>query len=707
MRTHSLSSRRVWIAALVLLAAAAGPAAARAAAGDGVLVPALQTARVHRTGAGPALSLPSRAAPAAVVARFLRALGATDATVASLQTVATTQGAGGLTHVRLQQWVGGLRVHDTYAKAALDTQGRLVHLVENVAPVSGVRSARVDERAASAAAVAAVRPGGADVRVERVVIPTRTGRLRAGFLVETWGRTSNLLHETLVDGDGAVVEVVLRTARDSYNVFTEHPNATPQGVQAGPGTGNAESPVGWLAGSQRSRAITGNNARAYLDADANNVPDPGGAAIADGNFLAAADFNAQPTAGLNPDVAVQNLFWLNNLIHDQLYAAGFTETTGNFQADNFGEGGRGGDPVQAEAQDDSGTDNANFSTPRDGRSPRMQMFLWSRTGTHEVEVTTPLTIAGTYLANGAEFGPGLNTTGITAPFVLADDGTGVTSDGCEPLVGSATGRTVVVDRGTCTFVVKVSNAQAAGAVAVIVANNQGGTTIFTMGGDDPSVPIPSVMVSQNDGATIKSGLDLGAAGTVRLADPQPIMIDGDLDADIVYHEYGHGLTWRMIGGMSGAISGAIGEGMSDVLALIYNGDDVVGEYSFDSPAGIRRDPYTNYPRTYSSVDGGEVHNDGEIYGAIGWRLIELYTALGIPRSQLLADLVDGMNFTPSRPAFEDMRDGVLASVAGTSRECVVWDAFADFGVGVGAKGRVKGTKVAITESFAKPPACGP
>ena len=55
--------------------------------------------------------------------------------------------------------------------------------------------------------------------------------------------------------------------------------------------------------------------------------------------------------------------------------------------------------------------------------------------------------------------------------------------------------------------------------------------------------------------------------------------DGDLDSDIVYHEYGHGLTWRMIGNMAGALAGAIGEGMSDTVAIYINGDDRVGEYS--------------------------------------------------------------------------------------------------------------------------------
>jgi hypothetical protein len=47
------------------------------------------------------------------------------------------------------------------------------------------------------------------------------------------------------------------------------------------------------------------------------------------------------------------------------------------------KGGLAGDFVNAEAQDGSFADpkslnNANFSTPRDGNIPRMQMFLWNR-----------------------------------------------------------------------------------------------------------------------------------------------------------------------------------------------------------------------------------------------------------------------------------------------------------------------------------------
>ena len=61
----------------------------------------------------------------------------------------------------------------------------------------------------------------------------------------------------------------------------------------------------------------------------------------------------------NRAVAVQNLFYLNNVIHDKLYRHGFDELAGNFQINNFGKGGAGNDAVQAEAQDGGGTDNAN------------------------------------------------------------------------------------------------------------------------------------------------------------------------------------------------------------------------------------------------------------------------------------------------------------------------------------------------------------
>ncbi|HEX6086283.1 MAG TPA: M36 family metallopeptidase [Thermoanaerobaculia bacterium] len=187
--------------------------------------------------------------------------------------------------------------------------------------------------------------------------------------------------------------------------------------------------------------------------------------------------------------------------------------------------------------------------------------------------------------------------------------------------------------------------------------------------------------------------------------------DGDLDSDIVWHEYGHGLTWRMIGSMSGPLSGAIGEGMSDVLSLYINRNDVVGEYSTNKVNGIRRFPYTNYPNTYSDVAGSSVHADGEIYAATMWRLLGLWEAAGYTQDQLFDYVVDGMNYTPAAPAYEDMRDGILAAVPTTAQDCLVWNAFSQFGIGQGADGRVTCyfgifcTKPVITESFTKPAVC--
>lgn len=75
--------------------------------------------------------------------------------------------------------------------------------------------------------------------------------------------------------------------------------------------------------------------------------------------------------------AVTQLFYVNNRYHDETYLLGFTEPAHNFQQDNFGRGGVAGDRVSAEAQDCSGTNNANFGTPSDGSRGRMQMYLWT------------------------------------------------------------------------------------------------------------------------------------------------------------------------------------------------------------------------------------------------------------------------------------------------------------------------------------------
>ena len=673
-------------------------------------------------GAAPAnssLTLPSTAAPRAAIAEYLRARGHRESTVQSLVEVSRGRGRDTVTHVRFEQQAGGLRVYGTYVRAAVNAQGELVHVSENLATISGsVNRARISQQQAIAAAIAHLYPALRTVPANffrstpaatRVAIPLEDGSLAAGFVVQTWTRQENQLHETLVDGAGAIVDVESRTNHDSYNVFRINPDVTPQSVLFGPGAGNAQSPSGWLFGGvQGSTDIAGNNVNAYLDVVSNNRTDGEGDAIADGNFVTAADLTVAASTAGNREVAVQNLFYLNNLIHDELYRHGFNEVAGNFQENNFGIGGLGSDSVSAEAQDGGGTDNANFATPRDGQNPRMQMYLWNGLGRYQV-------LAGgqTFIAQGAEFGPALTSAGISSTIRLVNDGTAPTSDGCQPLSGGTlSGLIALVDRGNCDFTVKVSNAQSAGAIAVIVANNINGDSVLTMAGRDRAVTIPAILVSQNSGTALKAMVPV--AGTVRLTDPAPLSRDGDIDADIVFHEYCHGLTWRMIGRMQGVFAGAIGEGMSDGCALLLTGDDpegadAIGEYSATDPRGIRRFRYDGYPNTYGDVAGASVHDDGEIYGAIVWRMIELF---GAARKDTLFDyVVDGMNFTPPQPTYEQMRDGILASVTSApddpGDECRVWSAFAQFGVGVGARGTTRGKSVVVNESFAVPAACAP
>ena len=91
--------------------------------------------------------------------------------------------------------------------------------------------------------------------------------------------------------------------------------------------------------------------------------------------------------------AVTNLFYTINYLHDWFYDAGFNEAAGNAQTNNYGRGGVGGDSIFAEAQDYSGTNNANMNTPPDGQRPRMRMFLWT-SGVSLVKVESPAVARG-------------------------------------------------------------------------------------------------------------------------------------------------------------------------------------------------------------------------------------------------------------------------------------------------------------------------
>ncbi|HEV7699523.1 MAG TPA: M36 family metallopeptidase, partial [Pyrinomonadaceae bacterium] len=84
-----------------------------------------------------------------------------------------------------------------------------------------------------------------------------------------------------------------------------------------------------------------------------------------------------PLTPANQTGAVINLFYICNWYHDETYRLGFTEQAKNFQDDNFGRGGAALDRVRGEAQDSSGTNNANFATGADGTRGKMQMYIFT------------------------------------------------------------------------------------------------------------------------------------------------------------------------------------------------------------------------------------------------------------------------------------------------------------------------------------------
>jgi hypothetical protein len=131
---------------------------------------------------------------------------------------------------------------------------------------------------------------------------------------------------------------------------------------------------------------------------------------------------------------------------------------------------------------------------------------------HAPELVVPYA-PGIVDVNVSSFGPSPTLGGTTGEAVVVNDGTGTTSDACEPIVGSLAGKIAVIDRGTCTFVIKVKNAQNAGAIGAILVNNQPGA--LAPGGSDGTITIPSVGITQADGTNLKTAI-AGGTTTVTL-----------------------------------------------------------------------------------------------------------------------------------------------------------------------------------------------
>jgi extracellular elastinolytic metalloproteinase len=551
-----------------------------------------------------------------------------------------------------------------------------------------------------------------------------------------------------------------RTVRDgsSYRVFAipmESPSDGDRTLVRNPASAKA-SRFGWhdtdgVAGPEFTRT-RGNNVHAYADRDADNQPD----ANTDPDGGTGLDFDFPLDLGTRPldyrDATVTNLFYWNNIVHDVLYEYGFDEAAGNFQVTNYAGAGLGGDDVRAEAQDGSGRNNANFGTPVDGMRPRMQMFEWRSAAPNPIVVDPPSPIAGTYFGPMAGFGESLFTTGpISGEVVYVGRGcdpayqTSVPPQPLDPYLADPAGKIALIDRGSCTFVAKVKKAQDLGALMVIVANNAPGPAT-AMGGADPTITIPSVMVTFDDGNLFKANVPFNA--TVSDGTGGAPERDSDLDAGVIAHEYGHGLSNRLTGGPANVEcldnQEQMGEGWSDFLAVTFTShpDDRpvtgrgVGSYVSFQPSdgpGIRPRPYSSDVSVnefhYGLVPGGVQsgvltvpHGVGFVWNTMLWDMYwnlvakhgynpNIYEEWDEGGNNLAIQLVvDGMKFQPCSPGFVDGRDAIFAAdqaLTGGDNQCAIWRAFAKRGLGAGANQGSSNNVLDGVASFDLPPTCSP
>ncbi|TVZ52568.1 M36 family metallopeptidase [Dokdonia sp. Hel_I_53] len=391
------------------------------------------------------------------------------------------------------------------------------------------------------------------------------------------GHSKTRKNNEIVLGPVRASEATAVVGGGSYNVYPlgiESPIHGNRIVVTDPANATA-SPYGWhdtngAAGAEFT-TTRGNNVLAQDDTNGNNgtgVSPNGGSSL---NFNFPYDQNASPSTYL--PAATTNLFYWNNLMHDVWYQYGFDEASGNFQENNYGKGGAGSDSVNADAQDGSGTNNANFATPPDGQNPRMQMFLF----------TNPTR-------------------------------------------------------------------------------------------------------------------------------------DGDFDNGIIAHEYGHGISSRLVGGPSfNGLGGSeqMGEGWSDWMGLVMTirpGDTRntargIGNFAIGQSvtgAGIRPTRYspdfavngTTYDNIGSlAVPHGVGYGFATILWDMTWDLIDLeglstdqYNGTG-GNNIAMALVIEGLKNTANNPGYVSGRDGILQAdqdLYGGQYNCLIWDAFARRGVGVDA-----------------------
>jgi subtilase family serine protease len=505
-----------------------------------------------------------------------------------------TSRSTGIRHLIFRQNVDGIPVFESAIGVHVVADGSIARVTSNAAPTDG-RNPTPDVSAARARVDAAADTGNdPSVAGEAALawLPV-DGSLRLAWHVLVSGDDGPF--DVLVDAHSG--EVLLRRSRardtEGYGrvlqgagtaaIDPRQPDPMPFGAD---GTPACPPPVNDTLRSLNAQfrdpetvlsstgRLEGNNVKVFRGATGQS---------AEGTFDGSAwtfDFPFNSAGS-----AETYLFFAMNFAHDFFYDLGFDEAAGNFQVDNFGRGGLGGDPIRAKARA-LGRNNANYVHAADGNSSTINMFLWDGNGCW---------------------------------------GEDVDFDGFPDL-------------------------------------------------------------------------------------------DGDYDADIIIHEYHHGVSLRLNTAFSGTEAGAIGEGGSDFFAYSIFNDPTLAEYA--RPGGLRRVNNKGYG-DWTCAQGFfcEVHANGEIWANVMWDL----------RGRLRSDLVggtedaaineshqlyiDGLKLSPPRPTMLDMRDAILVADAirnpgsPSHNFCRIWESFAGRGMGVSATDTADNGQNRVGPAYDVPAGC--
>ena len=361
----------------------------------------------------PGVSLPRGARGQGAVAALARRLGLAADDVGTLTELRDyLSPSTGLRHVVVAQAADGIPVFDGVVSLHSRADGEVVRLSSGAAPLKGRRAGVVLTAAdAAIAAVGDVRPaaGFAPVAIGGAGGPTRAtvfdrgpfarevtasltwlpmdGGLRLAWHVYVEPEQAIEAYDILIDaetGERLVRRNRVRTAAGNGRVLQSaamqaldprRPDARPYGADGCPPVVNHQmrsltapfrDPATVLF---NTGALAGNNARIYRGTD--------GTPAATGTFDGAAwNFDFPFNSAGSAETA---LFFALNYAHDFFYDLGFDEAAGNFQADNFGRGGVGGDSIKGLARA-VGRNNATFMPAPEGSSPIISMFLFDGTG---------------------------------------------------------------------------------------------------------------------------------------------------------------------------------------------------------------------------------------------------------------------------------------------------------------------------------------